>query len=152
MIRRTAVLIVVVGLATAGFGAWKSSADTGPALIRITGTQTRYARVDLATRGTSAGDAEFIRQALFNRRITTKSIGRSELVCTFTFGNQRTCRGTYILPRGKLMVAGAIANREIYELAIVGGTGLYNNARGTFTAIRTALRPRREFLIFRLAG
>jgi hypothetical protein len=152
MFRRTAVLIVVVGLATAGFGAWKSSADTGPALIRITDTQTRYVRVDLGTRGTSAGDAEFIRQALFNRRITTKSIGRSELVCTFTFGNQRACRGTYFLPRGKLMVAGSITNREIYELAIVGGTGLYNNARGTFTGIRTALRPRREFLIFRLAG
>jgi hypothetical protein len=62
------------------------------------------------------------------------------------------CRGTYFLPRGKIMVSGSISNREIYELAIVGGTGLYNNARGTFTATRTALRPRREFLIFRLAG
>jgi hypothetical protein len=50
------------------------------------------------------------------------------------------------------MLAGSITNREIYELAIVGGTGLYNNARGTFTATRMSLRPRREFLIFRLAG
>lgn len=152
MLRRTAILVVGAAVATAGLGTWRSSADTGPGLIRVTGSQTKYSRVDLGRGGTSPGDAEFIRQSLFNRRITPKAIGHSELVCTFTFGNQRACRGTYFLPKGKLMVAGSIGNREIYELAIVGGTGLYNNARGTFTAIRTALGPRREFLIFRLAG
>ena len=152
MLKRTAVIVVGAAVATAGVGTWRSSADTGPGLIRITSTQTRYVRVDLGARSTSPGDVEFIRQALFNRRITPNAIGRSELVCTYTFGNQRACRGTYFFLPGKIMVAGSIPNREIYELAIVGGTGLYNNARGTFTATRTALRPRREFLIFRLAG
>lgn len=152
MLKRTAVLVVAGGVAAAGVGTWKSAADTGPGLIRVTGTQTKYLRADLGRPGTSAGDNEFVRQAIFNRRITPRAIGRSELVCTFTFGNQRMCRGTFFLPRGRIMVAGSISNREIYELAIVGGTGLYNNARGTFTATRTALRPRREFLIFRLAG
>ena len=145
-------MVAAVALTSTGVGVWRASAETGPALIRVTGSQTKYKRMDLGPSGTSSGDAEFIRQALFNRRITPKPIGRSELVCTFTFGNQRACRGTYFLPRGKLMVAGSIGNREIYELAIVGGTGLYNDARGTFTATRTALGPRREFLIFRLAG
>ena len=49
-------------------------------------------------------------------------------------------------------MGGSITNRDIYELAILGGTGLYNNARGTLTSIRTAKSPRKEFLIFRLAG
>ena len=41
-----------------------------------------------------------------------------------------------------------------YDLAIVGGTRLYNDARGTLTIIRTtsAPRPIREQLYFRLAG
>ena len=107
-------------------------------------------RIDAAP-GT-AGDMELIRQQLYNKKITKKPIGRAELLCTFTFGTQRACRATYFLPEGKLVVGGSITNREIYELAILGGTGLYNNARGTFTAIRTAKSPRKEFLIFRLAG
>ena len=147
---RTAVLLVVAGLAASGIAAWTSSAQTGPALIRITSTQKQYAYVNAAP-GT-AGDMEMIRQRLFNKKITKNAIGRAELVCTFTFGKNRSCRGTYTLPQGKLVVGGSITNRSIYELAILGGTGLYNNARGTLTAIRTGKSPRREFLIFRLAG
>src|SRR5918996_9641 len=147
---RTAVLLVAAGLGALGIIAWTSSAQTGPALIRITSTQTKYARVDLG-RGTT-GDTEIIRQNLFNKKITPRPIGRAEIKCTFTFGKGRVCDGTYFLAKGKLVVGGSISNRDIYELAIVGGTGLYNNARGSFTAIRTHRSPRREFLIFRLAG
>jgi len=147
---KTAALLVTAGLAAMGIMAWASPAQTGPALIRITSTQKQYVRIDAAP-GT-AGDMELIRQQLYNKKITKKPIGRAELLCTFTFGTQRACRATYFLPEGKLVVGGSITNREIYELAILGGTGLYNNARGTFTAIRTAKSPRKEFLIFRLAG
>jgi hypothetical protein len=144
---RTAVLLVAAGLGVLGVSALASSAQTGPALIRITSTQTRYTHVDAGP-----GSTEIIRQKLYNRRITKTPIGRAEIVCTFTFGRARTCRATYFLAKGKIVVGGSISNRDIYELAILGGTGLYNNARGTFTAIRTAKGPRREFLIFRLAG
>jgi len=147
---KTAVLLVAAGLAALGVTAWASSAQTGPALIRITSTQKKYMFVNVG-RGT-AGDMEIIRQRLFNKKITKRSIGRSELVCTFTFRRQRSCRATYFLPEGKIVIGGSITNRDIYDLAILGGTGLYNNARGTLTAIRLAKRPRREFLIFRLAG
>ena len=147
---KTAVLLVFAGLAALGITAWTSSAQTGPALIRITSTQRQYMYVNTAPG--RAGDMEMIRQRLFNKKITKNAIGRADLVCTFTFGRNRSCRATYNLPQGKLMVGGSITNRSIYELAILGGTGLYNNARGTLTAIRTAKAPRREFLIFRLAG
>jgi hypothetical protein len=149
---RTAVLLVVAGLAVLGITAWASSAQTqtGPALIRITSTQKQYEYVNVG-RGVP-GDTEMIRMRLYNKKITQNPIGRAELVCTFTFGTNRSCRATYFLAQGKLVVGGSITNRDIYELAILGGTGLYNNARGTLTAIRTAKSPRKEFLIFRLAG
>src|SRR5215208_3337695 len=147
---RTAVLLGAAGLGALGIMAWASSAQTGPALIRITSTQTRYTRIDIG-RG-STGDQEIIRQKLYNKKITKNPIGRAELVCTITLRKARSCNGTYFLSKGKIVVGGSISNRDIYELAIMGGTGLYNNARGTFTAIRTAKQPRREFLIFRLAG
>jgi hypothetical protein len=95
---------------------------------------------------------EIVRQTLFNRRVTSKPIGRAELVCTFTTRTSRVCRGTYFLPRGKLVVGGSIVFRSVYELAVLGGTGLFDNARGTLTATRTSRTPRREFLLFRLVG
>jgi hypothetical protein len=152
MLKKTVVSVVLAGVGAAAFLAWTSSASTGPALIRITSTQTRYAGIDTGRLGRSPGDMEVIRQLLFNRRITPTAIGRSEIECTFTFGKARICRATYFLAKGKIVVGGSIGNRDIYELAIVGGTGLYDNARGSLTAIRTARGPRREFLIFRLAG
>ena len=150
---RTVILLVAAGLVAFGITAWASSAQTGqteqtgPALIRITTQQTRYAHV-----GGGPGSDEIIRAKLYNKKITKTAIGRGEMVCTFTFGRARTCTATYFLAQGKIIVGGSISNRDIYELAIQGGTGLYNNARGSFTAIRTHRSPRREFLIFRLAG
>ena len=130
-----------------------SEAGTGPATIRITDSQVKVTRVDVGVRGTSPGDTEVIRQRLFNRRLTTRSIGRAELVCTFVDSRRaRVCRGTYFLPRGKLVVGGSLQFRQFYDLAIVGGTGLYDNARGTLTVTRTARRPVRNLVIFRLVG
>jgi hypothetical protein len=34
----------------------------------------------------------------------------------------------------------------------VGGTGLYDNARGSVTVTATHLKPRREVLVFRFVG
>ncbi len=94
-----------------------------------------------------------MRSRLFNRRVTTKSIGRSELVCTFVdTGRNRVCRGTYFLPRGKLVVGGSMRFHQFYDLAIVGGTGLYDNARGSLTVTRTSRKPVRNVVLFRLVG
>jgi hypothetical protein len=45
-----------------------------------------------------------------------------------------------------------IGTRLLYETAIVGGTGLYDNARGSLVVTTTALHPRRQILVFRLSG
>ena len=64
----------------------------------------------------------------------------------------RTCTGTYILPKGTLVVTGTLQSRLLYEIPIVGGTGLFDNARGTLTVTASHLRPRHEVLVFRLVG
>jgi hypothetical protein len=131
---------------------WDSEAATGPATIRITDRQTSFTRADVGRAGRSPGDVEVSNALVFNRRITPRPLGHYELICTYTVGINRSCSGTIFLPRGKLMVAGTLRFRQFYELAVIGGTGLYNNARGTLTVTRTGRRPARHFLFFRLAG
>lgn len=135
-----------------GWGSQSSQETVGPSLIRITNREVAYERVDVGKRGVSPGDLEVIRQSLYNRRLTTKSIGHSDLVCTFVDTRARSCRGTYFLPRGKLVVGGSLRFRQFYELAVLGGTGFYNNARGTLTVTRTAAGPTRDIILFRLVG
>jgi hypothetical protein len=131
---------------------WSSQETIGPSSIRITNREVHYERVDIGARGPSPGDMEVIAQSLYNRRVTSKSIGHADLVCTFIDKQARNCRGTYFLPRGKLVVGGSIRFRQFYELAVLGGTGLYNNARGTLTVTRTATGPTRDIVLFRLVG
>jgi hypothetical protein len=128
-------------------------AGTGAAQIRITDSLVHVDRIDLGKRGTSPGDMEIVRSRLFNRRLTTRSIGRSELVCTFVdSGRSRVCRGTYFLPRGTLVVGGSLRFYQFYNLAVVGGTGLFDNARGTLTITRSARNPVRNVVLFKLVG
>jgi len=130
-----------------------SNAATGPATIRITNQEVKVVKVDIGARGTSPGDVEVLRQSLFNRRLTPRPIGHVELICTFVdSGRTRDCRGTYFLPRGRLIVGGSLRFRQFYELAVIGGTGLYDNARGTMTVTRTHRKPVRDLVIFRLVG
>jgi hypothetical protein len=150
-----------VGSAIAGLGiglllgipaAQSSAGATGPSQIRITNRELSVRRIDVAEPGRGAGDMEIVRQSLFNYRIRAKAIGHSELLCTFVNRQARNCQGTYFLPRGRLIVAGSLRFRLFYELAVVGGTGLYNNARGTLIVTRTATKPNRDLVLFRLAG
>jgi hypothetical protein len=129
-----------------------AAASTGYATIRITNVQTGFTFVDLGARGRGAGDDEIIRQSLYNRRISSKPIGRAEVLCTMLTRKTRSCTATYTLPRGNLVTSGMIGSRLLYELAIVGGTELFNNARGSLVCTTTALNPRRQVLVFRLAG
>jgi hypothetical protein len=150
--RKWVLLAVASVMLAVGWDQWNSAAGTGPAQIRITSTQVRYVRVDVGKPGRTPGDMEIITQLLYNKRITERAIGHSEFVCTFTIDISRSCRATYFLPRGKLVVGGSLRFRQIYLLAVLGGTGLYDNARGTLTVTRLAKSPRRDLEVFRLVG
>jgi hypothetical protein len=119
--------------------------------IRITDLELSFRRVDAGVNGSGPGDLEIAWLALYNRRITTKALGHAELLCTLLTGRSRSCTTTYFLPKGKLVVEGVIGSRLLYELPVVGGTGIYAGARGTLFVTTTTLEPRKEILLFRLS-
>ena len=142
----------LVGILVASPSQSRSEASTGPATITINDREVAVTRVDLGPRGTSPGDVEVVRTTLLQRG-TRAVIGRGELVCTFVDSvRSRVCRGTYLLPKGNLVVGGSILYRQFYGLAVLGGTGLYDNARGTLTITRTHRKPVRDLVVFRLVG
>ena len=143
----------VIGVLAFGPLQSRSEAGTGPATIRITDREVQVTRIDVGAQGTSPGDTEIIRQELFNLRVTSKPIGHSELVCTFVDSRRmRVCRGTYALPKGNVVVGGTLSYRQFYGLAVLGGTGLFDNARGSVTVTRTHRRPVRDLVVVRLVG
>jgi hypothetical protein len=147
-VKRSALPAALLGAAAL---AGSAGGVTAPGQIRITDLQTSYKLVD-ARKAITAGSIEIVKQRLFNPSVSSKPIGNASIVCTFLDRRTRSCSGTYSLPRGTLVVAGVIQTRLLYEIAIVGGTGLYDNARGSLTVTSTHLRPRREVLLFRLTG
>ena len=143
---------VIVGVIAVGPWQNSSEAGTGPATIRINDRVLAVTRIDIGARGTSAGDSEVIRSVLVQRG-TRDTIGRGELLCTFVDNvRARVCRGTYALPKGDIVVGGSMLYQQFYDLAVLGGTGLYDNARGTMTVTRTARKPVRDMIVFRLVG
>jgi hypothetical protein len=158
MSRHRRILLVVLAAAMAlglivGLGRPPSSpAITGPATIRVIVRQIETARVDVGRTGRSPGDMELQTGLAYNTRVTPKSIGQFQLACTFVRGMARVCDGALELPRGDIVVGGSIRHRMLYELAVLGGTGLYDNARGTLTVTRIGMKPTRELLLIRLAG
>jgi hypothetical protein len=147
---------IVISIATAGGAlavaatAGGSVALTGPGTIRITDRLVKHIHVDGGPRGKGPGDQDFYRELLFNRGITPEPIGHSDIMCTSTGTGSWNCTGTYFLPKGKLMVGGVLASRLFYELAVIGGTRLYENARGTLTGTALGGTTLHAFLIFRL--
>ena len=151
MVNRILITVAAAGgalavVATAG----GSQSLSGPGTIRITDRLVNHIHVDGGEHGRGAGDLNFYRELLYNRGITPEPIGHSDITCTASGTGSSNCSGTYFLPKGKIMVAGVLASRLFYELAVIGGTRLYQNARGTLTGTALGGTPRHEFLIFRL--
>lgn len=145
MARLLVVALTVAGVATCAVVGVRAA--TGPATVRITDHQVYYHRF-----GAGVGSYEIARSALYAHGSAKRAIGHSSLICTYVAGNERSCSATFVLPKGSIVAAGELSSRLLYVLAIVGGTGLYDDARGTLTTTSTLIRPRRDVLIFRLTG
>jgi hypothetical protein len=155
MLTKAATLAAVATAVAVTLGAvgWRASyALSGPATVRVTALEVQHKRVDQAPHGLSAGDIDISRQLLFNKRVTPKAIGHGEIVCTFTGGPSRVCSASFVLPRGKLVVGGTMLYRQLFQLAVLGGTDLYDNAHGTLTVTSIGKHPPRDILLFRLAS
>jgi hypothetical protein len=140
-----AVFALVTGSVTSG-----SSELAGPGTIKVTSRQIGVTYNDTGSRGRGPGDLVLIRELLYNKGIRRAPIGHSEMVCTYTGVRWQQCSGTYFLPRGKIVVAGSLRYRDFFKLAIVGGTDIYDNVRGSVSATTYARSPRKAILIFRL--
>jgi hypothetical protein len=139
----------VLAAAAIGFAADGSSGATGPAAVRLTDRQTAFTQ--FGSRETPGG-GEIMRFTLFGSSSTSRPIGHAVVVCTYVGQGERSCNGTYIVPRGTIQTAGILRTRLLYNQAVTGGTGLFDNARGTLTVTAKTIQPRHELLIFRLTG
>jgi hypothetical protein len=144
-----AAALVGVALA-ASLLAGGSPALPGPGTITITSRAVKQQFVDRGLAGRGAGDLLVKRELLYNKGIRAKAIGYADVVCTYTSRYARQCSATYTLPKGKIVVAGAFAYAQFHELAVIGGTGLYDNVRGTLTVTLLRRNPQRDILVFRL--
>jgi hypothetical protein len=146
------VLAGLVGAFLAGvFALPGAQALDRPGEVRITASEVRHVHVDAGITGASVGDLDVYGLRLFNKRIRTRPIGRGTMSCTAVGGNGQSCTATYFLPKGEIVTQGVITSRLIYELAVVGGTGLYSNVRGTLTVTSLKRKPPTELLVFRLS-
>jgi hypothetical protein len=101
----------------------------------------------------SGGRLGDLSQRLFARRGTPTAIGSADILCTRLSKTVGMCSGIYQLLKGTIVTTGEVGTaRLLYEVAIAGGTELYDKARGSLVATTTSLKPRRELLIFRLTG
>ena len=158
MVGRVSLLLAVAASAAAASASTvlASSELVGPGTIRVTTREVTRQVVDLGITGASAGDLLIRSALLYNKGLTTHAIGHEEIVCTFlgtgsAFGEgSRKCVASFFLPRGELVAEGVAHNLFIYELPVIGGTGIYSNVRGTLTITFLGNGPRRELLLFRL--
>jgi len=147
---RAVVVLAAAAVAVAATSAIGAQALDQPGTIKVTDRLVKHIHVRGPDKRTHAGDLDFYRQQLFNKGITPTPIGHSDLTCTNTGTGSMNCSGTYFLTKGKIMVGGVIASRLFYELAVMGGTGIYDNVRGNVVATFLGGVPAREFLLFRL--
>jgi hypothetical protein len=145
-----AVTVLVGGAIVAGVLSGGSPALNNPGTITITTRAIKQQVVDRGSPGKGPGDIFVERQLLYNKGIRVRAIGHADLVCTYTTRYARQCSGTYSLPKGKIVVSGAFSFPQFHELAVIGGTGLYDNVRGTLTVTLLRRYPQREVVVFRL--
>ncbi len=77
----------------------------------------------------SAGDMVIVTRSLYHPN--GSRAGSLRLVCIATNATTQQCNGTETLASGTLEVAGISSPAPNTTVAIVGGTGAYNGARGT---------------------
>jgi hypothetical protein len=149
---RTLLVAASLAVVTGVVVLQRPEAATGPATVRVTARQIESAAVDAGRKGQSPGDQELMTSLIYNLRVTPKTIGEYELACTVVRGDSRICRGVIHLPKGDIVVGGSVKYASLYELAVLGGTSLYDNARGAVTVTRLGRKPTRELLLVRLIG
>ena len=122
------LVLVGGGLATALAG----NNITSPETLVLTETQTKTKFVDTGKPGPGPGD-----MFLFVSSLTDKADGSNagsvHGQCTVQIGHWLLCEaGAFIGDRGEIFVGGFFnSNSQSFDIPITGGTGEFDNARGT---------------------
>ena len=133
------LLVAAVASAAALTLAPTATADTTLVLFQ---RDTVQYQADLGGPGPGAGDQFVFAGDLFDRP-GGMWLGSGGGSCTTVTGNatagQQACAGTFNLAGGQVVVQGAVDTTALFvrgekvPLTIVGGTGIYSNARGDGT-------------------
>jgi hypothetical protein len=133
--RIAAVGLVLGGSLAAGGAALASSAAphiTHAETMRLAEHHTKSAWVDVDhNRKPSPGDM-YIFVGYFSNPSTNKRVGTLDAHCIVSFNDDGLCEGTATLAgRGAVVVAGGMGGESSdVDLAVTGGTGDFQNARG----------------------
>ena len=141
--RRTAVIATSV-MALLGMGAFLAASggaqEQGGQTINLVTKNFSFKFIDHRPRArgeedASAGDQFLLSGPAFK---AGKRVGRVSAQCTFTRGGKNTsgiCSGVYALRGGDIYVAARLRPTDTVRGAVVGGTGEYIGARGTFKSV-----------------
>jgi Dirigent-like protein len=140
---RKLIFLATAILATGGVVLWQlspaGSSTTGDPTLHFIAHQislSSLAGVQFGPSRTPAQGDGFV----FNESLTTPTgapAGHDGVVCILTSGidasgaGEAECTATAVLPGGQLVVSGIInTGSQKFELAVIGGSGIYRNARG----------------------
>ena len=146
-------LILVAALVGIGLALLLVLADRAVSTNGVTGIgRFRETQVSGRTVGTGSGAIEVWRTRVYTYRGQT--VGTGALTCIYVDNHTsfRQCTGTYLLPLGKIIVAGDVTNRGAFELAVIQGTRFYAGSHGTALFRLYAKHPAQSFVTFYLIG
>ncbi len=87
----------------------------------------------------SIGDMDLVTKEIWTTSKPTRQVGTIYALCTVTIGGLDpavTCNGSYVLPSGTLaMSAFYHFSDRAHRAAVVGGTGAYAGARGSYIGV-----------------
>lgn len=117
-----------------------AAADNGGSDLNLTSLTDQYKQIDLSPKGDSLGDSFVFSDKLYLDS-GSDQVGTTDGVCVLTRLNKdkkslsQQCVLTFSLPKGQLTAQGVIrfsaANaKDVFPIAITGGTGSYDNAGG----------------------
>jgi hypothetical protein len=117
-----------------GIGASSSGASARVASLRFYERPGQTSIVDNAPKGGKAGRGDLVIYAnpVFDRHGT--QVGSDHGVCTLIGTTQSLCEATLVLPKGQIVTHGPHRGKTGFNVAVIGGTGIFVVVRGTMTA------------------
>ncbi len=130
---RIVVSVLALGTMAFGFGLASASSDiTGPMAVTVVEHSTTDKVVDVGKKGDSAGDILTFHNDVYDATDANK-VGTNQGQCVRESPKAGTweCWWTTSLADGQITVEGPFSDTSDTVFAVTGGTGVYENVRGS---------------------